>query len=189
MKILTCDYCGRVLGRTHGVSCCGRSECREKWLHDDVHTNRTRAALAIIRDEHRASRTRSRQAQETIDAFRADIEAMRAGRHDPIPVPGVTCVDCGAVLPESDAADETRCAKCRRRRKDWLLRLSEWLRSRPAPMPGHCPVCGMKKKAGKPYCSDQCANEAAHWEAVAAWLGGTGPDPTKPNNTKQEGAR
>lgn len=117
------------------------------------------------------------------------IASMRAGRHDPIPVPGVTCIDCGDVLKESAAADGLRCAKCRRRRKDWLLRLSEWLRSRPAPMPGHCPVCGIKKKAGKPYCSDPCANEAAHWEAVAAWLDGRGPDPTKPDNTKQEGAR
>lgn len=189
MKILTCDYCGRGLGRTHGVRCCGRSECREKWLHDDAERNRTRAALAIIRDEHRASRTRSRQAQEILSAYAGDIASMRAGRHDPITVPGVTCIDCGAVLKESAAADETRCAKCRRRRKDWLLRLTEWLRSRPAPTPGHCPVCGMKKKAGKPYCSDPCANEAAHWEAVAAWLDGTGPDPTKPDNTKQEGAR
>ncbi|WP_455676643.1 hypothetical protein [Pseudoscardovia suis] len=189
MKILTCDYCGRGLGRTHGVRCCGRSECREKWLHDDAERNRTRAALAIIRDERRASRTRNRQAQEILSAYACDIASMRAGRHDPPPMPGVTCIDCGAVLPESYAADETRCAKCRRRRNDWLLRLGEWRRSRPAPTPGHCPVCGMKTKPGRTWCSDPCANEAAHWEAVAAWLGGTGPDPTKTNTTRLKGAR
>ncbi len=159
MKILTCDYCGRGLGRTHGVRCCGRRECREKWLHDDAERNRTRAALAVIRDENSASRARSRQTQETIDAFRADIEAMRATRgvtpEAVEAVPHGECRVCGKPLTHRRmhyCSDACHVSALR-------ARIARWTRTHPDPVRGHCPVCGVKLKPGHRYCSDPCMHE------------------------------
>lgn len=168
--MIRCKYCGKPLYRSSTdskvlPSVCGAQACRARWLADDPARRHSRQAADSVREDRLQRRAKAQEAEDILTACAGLIARMRATKGvapEAEAVPHGECCVCGTPLTHnrmhycSDAC-HTRSLR---------VRLARWKRTHPDPVPGHCPVCGVKTKPGHRYCSDPCMREWARMKGM-----------------------